>query len=103
MYSTDRSLTSSTLPVSGGSGLGRSPGFSLAGTLGTDPPHRPQRRVPDLVEGVVEQREGRPEGENARAGDDRPQVLAGLQRLVVLGPVEHRPPAHRVRVAQADE
>ena len=37
------------------------------------------------------------------AGHDGPQVLAGLQRLVVLRPVEHRAPAHRVRVAEADE
>jgi hypothetical protein len=32
-----------------------------------------------------------------------PQVLSGLQRLVVLGPVEHRAPARGVRVAEADE
>src|SRR5215467_8201966 len=100
MYSTDRSLTSSTAPATAPA---CSLGFCLAGTLDTCSPHRPQRWVPDLVEGVVEQREGRAEGDDAGAGDDRPQVLPGLERLVVLGPVEHRPPARGVRVAQADE
>ena len=36
-------------------------------------------------------------------GRQRPHGLAGLQGRVVLRPVEHRPPAHRVRVAEADE
>src|ERR1700730_18588315 len=67
------------------------------------PSHRPQRGVADLVEGVVEQGERRPERRDAGPGGERPHGLAGLQRRVVLRPVEHRPPALRVRVAQADE
>src|SRR5215510_4028520 len=103
MYSTDRSSTSSTAPGTAGTGPACSLGFCLAGTLDTCSPHRPQRWVPDLVEGVVEQREGRTEGDDAGAGDDRPQVLPGLERLVVLGPVEHRSPARGVRVGAADQ
>ena len=38
-----------------------------------------------------------------KPGRDRPQRLAGLQRRVVLRPVERGAPAHRVRVAEADE
>src|SRR5487761_921779 len=95
-YSTDRSLTSSTAgPLLAGP--------LLAGPLGTDPPHRPQCGIPDLVEGVVEQGEGRAEGGDAGTGNHCPQVLPGLQGLVVLGPVEHGPPDVRVGVAQADE
>src|ERR1700728_3520972 len=67
------------------------------------PSHRPQRGVADLVEGVVEQGERRPERGDAGPGGQRPHGLAGLQRRVVLRPVEHRPPALRVRVAQGDE
>src|SRR6266568_1481970 len=76
---------------------------SLAGMLDTLPPHWPQRRVPDFVEGVVEQREGRPESADAGPGDHRPQILAGRKGLVVLRPVEHRAPALGVGVAQPDE
>src|ERR1700728_2013445 len=67
------------------------------------PSHRPQRGVADLVEGVVEQGERRPQRGDAGSGGERPHGLPGLQRRVVLRPVEHRPPALRVRVAQADE
>src|ERR1700729_2553318 len=70
-------------------------GSCLAGTLDTDPPHWPEGGVAYFVEGVVEQGERRAEQGDQGTGDDRPQVLPGLQRLVVLGPVEHRAPAHR--------
>src|SRR5499427_1243803 len=91
-YSTDRPLTSST----------------GSGTIGSDTlapylPHWPQGRVPDLVERVVQQGERRAEERDANARRDGPQVLAGLQCLVVLGPVEHSAPARGVRVAEADE
>src|SRR5215467_8250277 len=79
---------------------------SLPGALDTLPPHapdRPQGRVADLVERVVEQREPGAEGDDAQAGHDDPQGLAGLERLVVLGPVQHRAPAGHARVAQPDE
>src|SRR5215469_13638037 len=91
-YSTDRPLTSST-----GSGTG---GLD---TLAPYLPYRPQGRVPDLVERVVQQGERRAEQRDARPGRDGPQVLPGLQRLVVLGPVEHRAPARGARVTEADE
>src|SRR5271165_5282921 len=90
-YSTDKPLTSST-----GSGTG-------SDTLAPYLPYRPQGRVPDLVERVVQQGERRAEERDARPGRDGPQVLPGLQRFVVLGPVEHRAPARGVRVAEADE
>src|SRR5690242_9985880 len=72
-------------------------------SLGTTPPHRSQRGVADLVEGVVHQREGRAEQGDAQAGRDRPQRRAGLQRLLVLRPVQHRSPADRARVSEAQE
>src|SRR6516225_7518093 len=114
MYSTDRSRTSSTLPVV-------SPGPPSSkpspGALDTGPParngggnraspgppaDRPQGRVTDLVECVVEQRERPPQGDDAQAGRDDPQ-WRDLERLVVLGPVQHRAPAGHVRVAEPDE
>src|SRR6266567_3169922 len=76
---------------------------SSASALDTVPPYRPQRRVADLVERVVEQGEGRAQDRDTQSGHQRPQVLADRQGLVVLRPVQHRPPAHRVRVAEADE
>src|SRR5450755_1010745 len=91
-YSTVRPLTSRTGPCRIGSGTGH-----------PLPSHRPQRGVADLVEGVIEQGERGPERGDAGTRGDRPHGLAGLQRRVVLRPVEHRPPALRVRVAQADE
>ena len=64
---------------------------------------QPQRGARDLVERVVEQRERRAEEGDADAGHDRPVGHPGPERLVVLGPVEHRPPALAVRVAEPDE
>src|SRR6516225_8640907 len=90
-YSTDRPLTSST-----DSGTG-------SDTLAPYLPYRPQGGVPDLIKSVVQQGERRAEERDARPGGDGPQVLPGLQRLVVLGPVEHRAPARGVRVTKADE
>src|SRR5829696_9935164 len=84
-YSTRRSRTSST------------------GAAGTLPPHRSQRRVADLVEGVVEQGEGHAEQGDAEAGRDRPLRQPGLQRLLALRPVEHRAPADGVGVAEPEE
>src|SRR5215472_13934228 len=122
-YSTDRSLTSRIVPASAaarlvsargpgkpvvlarpsGPALACPPGSSLAGTLDTSPPDRPERRVPDLVEGVVEQGERGAEGDDAQAGNDDPQRQAGLEGLVVFCPVQHRSPAGHVRVAKPDE
>src|SRR5215831_11148784 len=98
-YSTDRSRTSRTVPEAGAAGTA---GELSPGTLGTPPPYapgRPEGRVADLVEGVVEQRERRAQRDDAQPGDDDPQGQAGLECLVVLGPVEHRAPARHVRVA----
>src|ERR1700722_11465513 len=91
-YSTDRPDTSRI-----GSGL------ATPDPLPLDAPDRPQGRVADLVERVVEQCERRAEGDDAEAGNDDPQRLAGLEGLLVLGPVEHRAPAGDVGVAEADE
>src|ERR1035437_75491 len=122
MYSTERSPTSSTLPVAGGGAGAAGPRGRLAGTTDSHPdrrhgyaclpcppphspprPQRPQGGIADLVKGIVEQGEGRAEGGDASPRDDGPQVLAGLQGLVVLRPVQHRAPAHGVGIAQADE
>src|SRR5215475_13197092 len=65
-------------------------GSASVRTLDTRPPYRSQRRVADLVEGVVEQGERRTEHGNAGTRRDRPHRLAGLQRCVVLRPVQHR-------------
>src|SRR5215472_1619859 len=70
-YSTDRSVTSS-------SGSGTPPPF----------PHRPQRRVSDLVEGVVQQREADAHQRNGRARRQLPEDVAGLERGGLLGVVE---------------
>src|SRR5215471_7208385 len=115
MYSTDRSRTSSTLPVvsPGPPPWKPSPGALDTGpparngggnraSPGPPPPDRPQGRVTDLVECVVEQRERRPQGDDAQTGRDDPQ-RRDLERLVVLGPVQHRAPAGHVRVAEPDE
>src|SRR5689334_22885982 len=118
-YSTDRSRTSSTFPEIPPGAL---PWKASPGALDTGPPawswgsncaspggpssyalSRPERRVADLVEGVVEQGEPRAEQNDAQAGDNDPQGQAGLERLVVLGPVQHRSPAGHVRVAEPDE
>src|SRR5215467_1624226 len=83
-YSTDRSRTSRMVPEAGAAGLA---GELSSGTLGTHPlyaPSRPEGRVADLVEGVVEQRERRPQSDDAQAGRDDPQ-WRDLERLVVLG------------------
>src|SRR6266516_2994494 len=102
-YSTDRSRTSRTVPEAGAADLA---GELSPGTLRPPPPYapgRPEGRVADLVKGVVEQRERRAQRDDAQAGDDDPQGQAGLERLVVLGPVQHRSPAGHVRVAEPDE
>src|SRR6516165_8074299 len=102
-YSTDRSRTSRTVPEARATGAA---GELSPGTLGTHPPYapsRPEGRVADLIEGVVEQGECRTEQDDAQAWDDDPQGQARLERLVVLRPVEHRAPARHVRVAEPDE
>src|SRR5215472_1832639 len=89
-YSTDRSRTDSTAPVAFTGGAAAV--MSLPGALDTLPlhaPDRPQGRVADLVERVVEQRERRPQGHDAQARHDDPQRLPGLERLGVLSPVQH--------------
>src|SRR6516225_3903868 len=97
-YSTDRPLTSSTGPGTGGSDRDRPLTSSTgSGSCGLDMltpyfSHRPKRRVADLVERVIEQGERGAEQRDAGAGHNRLQVVAGLQRLVVLRPVEHREP-----------
>src|ERR1700729_823431 len=69
----------------------------------TLPPDRAQRRVSYLVERVVQQGQRAAEQGDAEAGCHCPQRRARLQRLVVLRPEEHGSPAHRVRIAEADE
>src|ERR1039458_10132060 len=100
-YSTDRLRTCKIGPVY--ARRWTEAGLSSVRTLHPPSAHRPQGRIADLVEGVVEQREGGAEQGDARPGDHRPQVLSGLQGLVVLRPVEHRAPAHRVGIAEPDE
>src|SRR3954452_17746602 len=90
-YSTWRSRTSST----GAAGTRPPPS--------PRPPDRPQGRVADLVEGVVEQGERDAEQGDAEAGGERPLRQAGLQCLLALRPVEHGAPADRVGVAEAEE
>src|ERR1700734_1491137 len=96
--------TASTVPEV--SSAGAVPSTSLLRALDTVPPHapdRPQGRVADLVERVVQQRERGAQRDDAQAGDEDPQGLAGLERLAVLGPVQHRAPAHHLGVAEPDE
>src|SRR5215469_5179637 len=99
-YSTDRSLTVRIGPAAGGEPGGR--GSASARTLATGPPYRSKCWVAYLVEGVVEQGERRPERGDAGTGGQHPHGLTGLQRGVVLRPVEHRAPALSVGIAQAD-
>src|SRR5258708_23876257 len=115
-YSTDRSRTSRTVPDSPAADLARG---LLSATLDTDPParsrngdhaplrdphapDRPQGRVPDLVERVVQQRERRAQGDDAQTRDNDPQ-WRDHECLVVLGPVQHGAPAGHARVAEPDE
>src|SRR5216684_4745940 len=102
-YSTDRSRTCSTAPAEWPGTAGkRTP---LPGALDTVPPHapdRPQGRVADLVERIVEQRERRAKGDDAQTRHDDPQGR-DLECLVVLRPVQHRSPAGHARVAEPDE
>src|SRR3954452_18199497 len=74
-------------------------GSSGAGAPATGPPYGSQGRVADLVEGVVEQRERRPEEGDAQAGGDDPEGLPRLERRVALRPVQHGPPALGAGVA----
>src|SRR4051794_8455740 len=76
---------------------------SGTGALRTVPPDRSQGGIADLVERVVEQREGRAEQGDAQAGRDHPQRLPGVERGVALRPVQHGPPAQAVLVAETDE
>src|SRR5262249_133581 len=94
--------TASTLPLSVRYSTERSRTSSI-GSPGTLPPDWPERGVADLVEGVVEQGERGAEPDDAQAGGAGPARLAGLERFVVLGGLEDRSPAHRRRVAEADE
>src|SRR5258707_12268857 len=77
--------------------------MSSASALDTEPPYRPERRIADLVERVVKQGESAAENRDPQARHQCPPVLSDGQGLVVLRPVQHRAPAHRVRVAKADE
>src|SRR5579864_8997118 len=90
-YATERSSTLST--GAPGATTCDSSARSSAGNAATQPPRRPERRVADLVEGVVEQRERCAQQRDADARRQRPQRYARLQRLVVLRPVQHRAPA----------
>src|SRR5712691_4434144 len=112
-YSTDRLQTSrivSALPAWDGTGGcagrgGRPPTNPRCASvlLRTTPPDRPQGRVADLVERVVEQRQRRAERDDAKTRCDEPQCLSGLERFVVLGRPQHRSPPDHVRVAEPDE
>src|SRR6516225_4111290 len=87
-YSTDRSRSARTVPATGEADPGGGASLSTLDMPPPDAPGRPQGRVADLVEGVVEQRERRAERDYAQSGDDDPQGQSGLERLIVLGPVE---------------
>src|SRR2546423_6087950 len=113
-YSTRSPLTSSRAPGSIGSGIRSLTSHSAADggrprpepfreLLGTLPPHRPQSRVADLVEGVVHQGERDAQRRDAERRGDGPPPGAVLQSGLRVGPVEHRPPAVRVRVAEPQE
>src|SRR5260221_4772783 len=99
-YSTERSRAARMGPAAAPGPAERGP--TSARACATGPPYRSQSRVADLVEGIVEQGERRPQGGDAGSGRDGPHRLAGLQRPVGLRPGQHRAPALRVRVAQAD-
>src|SRR3954453_9536307 len=89
-YSTDSPRTSrSGVPSTGTSDIG---------ALGTGPPDGSESRVADLVERIVEQREGGAEEGDAQTWSHHPQRLTGLQGAVVLRPVQHRAPAQRAAV-----
>src|SRR5258708_15818199 len=98
-YSTDRFLTSSMAPDCGLGALSATSGARLAGLPGTLPPYWPKCGVADLVERVVQQREGSAERDDAKAGCDDPQRLAGLECLVVLGRAQHGAPSDLARIA----
>src|SRR5712691_1681987 len=103
-YSTVRSRTCSTAPaVSPGTAGPRMPSPGALDTVSPHAPDRPQGRVTDLVERIIEQRERRAQGNDAQAGHNDPLGQAGLERLVVLGPVQHGAPAGHVWVAEPDE
>src|SRR5258708_1740171 len=99
-YSTERSRAARIGPAAGLQPAER--WSTSARALATDPPYRSQGWVADLVEGVIKQGERRAQRGDAGPGRDGPHGLAGLQRRVVLRPVQHRAPALRVGVAQAD-
>src|SRR5258707_2108744 len=75
-YSTERSRAASIGPAAGPEPAER--GLTSARACATGPPYRSQSRVADLVEGVVEQGERRPQGGDASPGRDGPHGLAGL-------------------------
>src|SRR5579875_2647870 len=72
---------------------------------GTPPPsRRTQCGVADLVKGIVQQREAGSEQPHRCGGCDLPpDVPAGLNRCLLLGVVEHRPPHLLAAVAKAEE
>src|SRR5579859_2816057 len=117
-YSTERSFTSRMAPGCAGTSTASrdsaarldtgppQPERAGAGPLhppGTGQPQRAQLRVADLVERVIEQRESGTQGHDAQARRDDPQCLPGLERLGVLGRVQHRPPADLGGVTEAEE
>src|SRR5215218_1393262 len=80
-----------------------STGSSRTGALGTGPPNGSQCGIADLVERVVEQREGGAQEGDAQARGDHPPRLPGVERGVGLRPVQHRSPAQRAVVPKSDE
>src|SRR5450755_2190878 len=81
----------------------RKPDTSRMGALDTYPPDRPQSRVADLVERVVEQREGCSKEGDADTRGDGPYRVTALEGAVVLRPIQHGAPAERRRIAKPEE
>src|SRR5262249_49533293 len=69
----------------------------------TLPPQRPQRGIPDLVEGVVQECEAGPHQGHGGPRRQRPPRVAGFERGRLLRVVEHRAPHQRAAVAQPEE
>src|SRR5262249_43815381 len=84
-YSTDRSVTSSR------------------GSVTLLPSRRPQRGIPDLVEGVVDECETCSQQDHRCPGRQSPPGVARLERGRLLSVVEHRAPHQLAAVAQSQE
>src|SRR5262249_35008339 len=69
----------------------------------TSPSLLPQAGIRQGVDAEVDEREGRREQRDRETRREHQQPLAGQQRILLLRVVEDGSPAHRVRVAEAEE